>query len=116
MHIQSLCATAGLEYAACRQFADRNGFLLITLQAWVLIIRFFLIANGVGMGITPSVLVDHKDPADETKIIQGQPDKGSAIIDLIRGDIKNVYGGSYKEGVTRRTLVNVPEGEIVRLG
>lgn len=71
--------------------------------------------GGVGMGITPSVLVDHKDPADETKIIQGQPDKGSAIIDLIRGDIKNVYGGSYKEGVTRRTLVNVPEGSTIKV-
>lgn len=58
--------------------------------------------GGVGMGITPSDLV-------------GQLDKGSAIIDLIRGDIKNVYGGSYKEGVTRRTLVNVPEGSTIKV-
>ena len=41
--------------------------------------------------------------------------KASAIIDLLRGDIKNVYGGSYKEGVTRRTLVNVPEGSTIKV-
>lgn len=42
-------------------------------------------------------------------------DKASAIIDLLRGDIRNVYGGSYKEGVTRRTMVNVPAGSTIKL-
>ena len=41
--------------------------------------------------------------------------KASAIIDLLRGDIKNVYGGSYREGVTRRTVVNVPEGSTIKV-
>ena len=36
------------------------------------------------------------------------PDSLSAIIDLLRGKIKAVYGGSYNEGVTARTVVNVP--------
>lgn len=36
-------------------------------------------------------------------------DKASAIIDLVSGQVKAVYGGSYKEGITRRTVVNVPE-------
>ena len=38
------------------------------------------------------------------------PDAYSAVIDLFRGDISegNVYGGSFTEGVTRRTVVNVP--------
>ena len=35
-------------------------------------------------------------------------DKVSAIIDLMRGKIANVYGGSRNQGMTRRTLVNVP--------
>ena len=36
------------------------------------------------------------------------PDSLSAVIDLLRGKIKAVYGGSYNEGVTARTVVNVP--------
>ena len=42
-------------------------------------------------------------------------DGSSAIIDLVRGQIKNVYGGSYKEGVTRRTVVNVPAGSTIAM-
>ncbi len=41
--------------------------------------------------------------------------KASAIIDLARGKIKAVYGGSYEEGVTRRTVVNVPAGSTIQL-
>ena len=37
----------------------------------------------------------------------------STVIDLMRGDFKTVYGGSNKEGVTRRTLVNVPAGSTI---
>ena len=36
------------------------------------------------------------------------PDSLSAIVDLMRGKIKAVYGGSYNEGVTARTVINVP--------
>ena len=42
-------------------------------------------------------------------------DGSSAIIDLVRGQIKNVYGGSYKEGVTRRTVINVPAGSTIAM-
>ena len=41
-------------------------------------------------------------------------DKASAIIDLLSGHFKAVYGGSYMEGVTRRTEINVPEGSTFR--
>ncbi|MBQ7443330.1 MAG: hypothetical protein IJS59_05625 [Bacteroidaceae bacterium] len=34
----------------------------------------------------------------------------AAIIDLARGHIAAAYGGSYQEGTTRRTIVNVPVG------
>ena len=59
--------------------------------------------GGVGMGITEETYVADKD-------------KGSAIIDLLRGQIGAAYGASYKEGVTRRTLVNVPHGSTIRIG
>ena len=37
----------------------------------------------------------------------------SAIVDLIRGQVGNVYGGSYEEGIVRRSVVNVPEGSTI---
>ena len=39
----------------------------------------------------------------------------STVIDLIRGHLKDVYGASYKEGLTRRTIVNVPTGSTIVL-
>ena len=58
--------------------------------------------GGLGMEKTPNEAL-------------ANPDKVSAVIDLVRGDISegNVYGGSYKEGVTRRTVVNVPTGSTI---
>lgn len=49
----------------------------------------------------------------DSTTVAANPDKASAVIDLFRGQIKNVYGGSYNEGVTRRTVVNVPVGSTV---
>ena len=43
-------------------------------------------------------------------------DDNSAIIDLVRGQIGAAYGGSYKEGVTRRSVVNVPAGSTIVMG
>ncbi len=51
--------------------------------------------GGVGMGISPERATS-------------APDSASAIIDLMRGRIAAAYGASYKEGFTRRTVVNVP--------
>ena len=56
--------------------------------------------GGLGMEKTPNQAL-------------ANPDKVSAVIDLFRGQIKNVYGGSYKEGVTRRSVVNVPSGSTI---
>lgn len=68
--------------------------------------------GGLGMGIQPDLLVDRT--VDGSKVA-GQPDKASAIIDLVRGQIHSVYGASYKQGFTRRTVVNVPEGSTIHL-
>jgi len=61
--------------------------------------------NGLGMGFT--VADTFEDAFD--------PDQLSAIIDLWRGQIGNVYGGSYNEGVTARTVVNVPAGSTITM-
>ena len=68
--------------------------------------------SGVGMGVEKTLLVDHKV---EGNTVDGQPNKASAIIDLMRGRINSVYGASYKEGVTRRTVVNVPSVSTIQL-
>lgn len=60
-------------------------------------------SGGVGMGVA-------KTTADAPATAH----KASAIIDLLSGQFKAVYGGSYQEGVTRRTVVNVPEGSTFR--
>jgi len=42
-------------------------------------------------------------------------DNMSSIIDLLHGEISNAYGGSYNEGVTARTVVNVPEESTIKM-
>ena len=60
-------------------------------------------SGGVGMGVA-------KATADAAATAH----KASAIIDLLSGHFKAVYGGSYQEGVTRRTVINVPVGSTFR--
>ena len=60
-------------------------------------------SGGVGMGV-----------AKATANASATAHKASAIIDLLSGHFKAVYGGSYQEGVTRRTVVNVPTGSTFR--
>ena len=38
-----------------------------------------------------------------------------AVIDLMHGQINAVYGASYNEGITRKTVVNVPTGSTIQL-
>ena len=60
-------------------------------------------SGGVGMGVDKAVA-----GASATA------HQASAIIDLLSGQFKAVYGGSYQEGVTRRTVINVPTGSTFR--
>lgn len=65
--------------------------------------------NGLGM----------RYPAADTFVKGETPfdlNEASAIIDLMRGRIGAAYGGSYEEGVTRRTMVNVPLGSTIKIG
>ncbi len=42
-------------------------------------------------------------------------DQASAVVDLINGKIRAAYGGSYKQGITRRTVVNVPASSTIKI-
>ena len=61
--------------------------------------------NGLGM----------RYPAKNTFDGSVDVNEASAIIDLMRGQVSAAYGGSYEEGVTRRTVVNVPEKSTVKI-
>ena len=60
--------------------------------------------SGLGMSISGTVAKANEDGVTS-----------AAVIDLVRGQIAAVYGGSYNEGVTRRTIVNVPENSTISL-
>ena len=72
--------------------------------------------NGLGMLIDKDELYEGDTaptgPAYDGKDMK-HADAASAIIDLISGQIGNVYGGSYNEGITRRTVVNVPDNSTI---
>ena len=61
--------------------------------------------NGVGMSY----------PAADTFEPSFNLDEASAVVDLLRGRIHNAYGGSYQEGNTRRTVVNVPSESSIQI-
>lgn len=61
--------------------------------------------NGLGM----------RYKAEDTFNGTVEPSETSAVIDLMRGRVSAAYGGSYEEGITRRTLVNVPEKSTIKI-
>jgi hypothetical protein len=60
---------------------------------------------GVGMGVAKATADGNADGVT-----------AAAVIDLARGQIGAAYGGSLNEGVTRRTIVNVPANSTIRIG
>ena len=66
---------------------------------------------GVGMSHYVDPNTDPTTPAGMETL-----EEASAIIDLVSGEIAAAYGGSYNEGVTRRTEVNVPAGSTIKIG
>ena len=56
--------------------------------------------SGLGMGVDPE-----SDGFDVESV--------SAVVDLAHGKLSNVYGGSYEQGITRRTVVNVPTNSTI---
>ncbi len=68
--------------------------------------------NGLGMRTMVAPQANPENPV----AYQTSLNEASAIIDLMRGKIGAAYGGSYEEGVTRRTMVNVPAGSTIKIG
>ena len=68
--------------------------------------------SGVGMRYNedPTTVGDATISALTPTIAKNNTDgvTASTVIDLMRGRVKDVFGASYKEGFTRRTIVNVP--------
>ena len=62
--------------------------------------------DGLGMRFT----------AGQTFVEGFDLNKATAVVDLMRGQVGAAYGGSYLEGITRRTLVNVPAGSTIKIG
>lgn len=60
--------------------------------------------SGVGMRIDSTTARQNADSVT-----------AAAVIDLLSGRIKDVFGASYKEGITRRTIVNVPAGSTINV-
>lgn len=58
--------------------------------------------SGLGMGITAA-----------NSFVN--PNAVTAVVDLVSGKIKNAYGASYNQGVTRRTMVRVPSGSTINV-
>ena len=67
--------------------------------------------NGLGM----RTVIEPQAAPDDPAAYQTSLNEASAIIDLMRGRIGAAYGGSYEEGVTRRTMVNVPTGSTIKI-
>ena len=68
--------------------------------------------SGVGMRVDSEIT-----PELSKEITEANADgvTAAAVIDLVRGQVKDVFGASYKEGVTRRTIVNVPQGSTIKV-
>ena len=73
--------------------------------------------DGLGMRYTAAETFQKAEAATETTPAKEafDPIEASAVIDLMRGRISAAYGGSLDEGVTRRTLVNVPSGSTIKI-
>ena len=68
-----------------------------------------------GLGMRYHLDTETGNTLDEENNPISSLDEASAIVDLLHGRIKNVYGGSYQEGVTRRTVVNVPAESSIQI-
>jgi hypothetical protein len=75
--------------------------------------------SGLGMRYNTSetTIEETTIPALTPAIAKANADgvTASAVVDLMRGQVKDVYGASYKGGITRRTIVNVPKGSTINL-
>ena len=68
-----------------------------------------------GMGMREAVLPKRENDEGYAQYL-AKVEESSAVVDLVRGKVGAAYGGSYNEGVTRRTVVNVPAESTIDIG
>ena len=68
-----------------------------------------------GLGMRYHLNTETGKTVDEKNNPISSLDEASAIVDLLHGQIHNAFGGSYQEGVTRRTVVNVPAASTIQI-
>ena len=78
--------------------------------------QFFGAGSYSGMGMNSKYDATSHKTLDENNSPVDDLDNLSCIIDLVRGKVGAAYGGSFNEGVTRRTMVNVPAGSTIQIG
>ncbi len=102
---------AGQGYSGYREGdnSQNRSYVLIDIRQSV---DKFKTAEVFGAGAYDGLGMDFK-PEDVTT---ANADKATAIIDLVHGELSAAYGGSFNEGITRRTMVNVPAGATVKIG
>ena len=114
-------AGQGQHYVYDRDVMQERSYILIDIPQTIQEFRTTA-AFGAGAycGLGMEKIVANKTAEELDTLSVGQQnayyarlDSVSAVIDLAKGQIKNVYGGSYNEGVTRRTVVNVPAGSTI---
>ena len=69
--------------------------------------QVFGAGESCGLGMDVSV----EDAKNNTSGVEA-----AAVIDLVRGEMAAAYGASFNEGITRRTIVNVPTGSTIKIG
>ena len=72
--------------------------------------------SGIGMKTYVAPIRFDSDKSDvQNAAALTAADNVSAVVDLINGHFHDAYGASFNEGVTRRTVVNVPSGSTIYL-
>ena len=99
---------AGQGYSADsdRDIMQNRSYILIDAQQDMPSLEVFGAGDfsGLGMSVEKDVAAANADGVT-----------GAAVIDLVRGKIAAAYGGSYNEGVTRRTIVNVTGNSTINI-
>lgn len=110
--------SVGYELAgdADKDLMQQRSYVLVDIPDGVLTFKDM---NVFGSGAYSGLgMFTDADPELGTNYDAGQPtfdpDDYSAIVDLLRGRINEAYGGGYNEGLTRRTVVNVPGNSTVK--
>ncbi|MBO4753738.1 MAG: hypothetical protein J5543_04030 [Bacteroidales bacterium] len=87
---------------------QNQSYVLINTTDTVTFLKTLVFGSGDASGLGMDITVDAAH-ANSTGVT------AAAVVDLISGKFDKVFGGSYQAGVTRRTIVNVPEESTISI-